>query len=100
MSVSIFGKGVFFSFFFAPPEITARVQFKPVSGEPVIREKRSFSRRLRDVGLVFITGIAILLAIAEWLNPPERCAEGGGIWHWDGRWCEAADPERPAALLE
>ncbi|WP_420432855.1 hypothetical protein [Hyphobacterium sp.] len=41
-------------------------------------------------GLIFVIGIAILLAVAEWLNPPERCVERGGRWHWDGRWCEEA----------
>ncbi len=56
-----------------------------------MRTRSPLARRFLYAAIFFVIGSAVLMAIAWWQNPPERCVERGGIWHWDGRWCEEAD---------
>ncbi|WP_394692083.1 hypothetical protein [Hyphobacterium sp.] len=53
-----------------------------------MRPRPSLARRFLFAVIFLAAGSAILMAIAWWKNPPERCVERGGTWHWDGRHCE------------
>ena len=55
-----------------------------------MRTRPPLARRLVYAAIFFVIGSAVLMAIAWWQNPPERCVERGGTWHWAGRWCEEA----------
>lgn len=55
-----------------------------------MRTRSPLARRFLYAAIFFVIGSAVLMAIAWWQNPPERCVERGGTWHWDGRWCEEA----------
>lgn len=56
-----------------------------------MRKRSPLARRFFYAAVFFVIGISVIMTIAWWQNPPERCEEGGGIWHIDGRWCEAAE---------
>ncbi|WP_421791369.1 hypothetical protein [Hyphobacterium sp.] len=56
-----------------------------------MRKRPPLSRQLLYVALIMIVGIVTVQALAWYQNPPIRCVEAGGTWHWDGRWCEEAE---------
>lgn len=55
-----------------------------------MRQRPPLARRFLYAAIFFVIGSAVLMGVAIVADPMKRCEERGGIWHWDGRWCEEA----------